>query len=416
MSSTRSGLHRRPSSVSSNSLLKSIKEPPQNFFSSKDEFLRLVAVLAIASSVAVCCNVFFTLIDRQPKPFCDSHNSHSPDSISDFYEPCPSNGECNQGKLECVRGYRKHGKLCVEDGDINETAKKLLKWIEIHLCEAQAHFLCNGLGSVWVCHLCNPLNFITIGSILLLHMYVSECNILEFCCVREDDIWKELDGHDLAKNVGLDDGTFLYTKQRAMDAVNRLLETRTDPHGIKELKCPDLLAEHYKPVACRIRQWLSEYALIVFPVSTLLIGCTVLFWKVRQRRYISSRVEELYHQVCEILEDNALLSKRENGECEPWVVASRLRDHLLLPRERKNRVLWKKVEELVQEDSRVDRHPKLVKGESKVVWEWQVEGSLSSSKVRKKVEANRLKSTEGIDINSDHLHHTLKAEPKALIF
>ena len=33
------------------------------------------------------------------------------------------------------------------------------------------------------------------------------------------------------KNVGLDDGTFLYTKQRAMDAVSRLLEKRTDPHG-----------------------------------------------------------------------------------------------------------------------------------------------------------------------------------------
>ena len=29
------------------------------------------------------------------------------------------------------------------------------------------------------------------------------------------------------------------------------------------------------------------------------------------------------------------------------------------------------VEELVQEDSRVVRYPKLVKGESKVVWEWQ---------------------------------------------
>ncbi|KAF3949379.1 hypothetical protein CMV_024739 [Castanea mollissima] len=125
---------------------------------------------------------------------------------------------------------------------------------------------------------------------------------------------------------------------------------------------------------------------------------------------------EFHQEVCEILEDNALLSKRENGECEPWVVASRLRDHLLLPRERKNPVLWKKVEELVQEDSRVDRYPKLVKGESKVVWEWQVEGSLSTSKVRKKVEANRLKSTEGIGINSDQLHRTLKAEPKALIF
>ena len=30
---------------------------------------------------------------------------------------------------------------------------------------------------------------------------------------------------------------------------------------IKELKCPDSLAEHYKPVACCIHQWLSEHAL-----------------------------------------------------------------------------------------------------------------------------------------------------------
>lgn len=37
------------------------------------------------------------------------------------------------------------------------------------------------------------------------------------------------------------------------------------------------------------------------------------------------------------------MSKRVNGECEPWVVASRLRDHLLLPKERKDPVIWKKV-------------------------------------------------------------------------
>ena len=32
-----------------------------------------------------------------------------------------------------------------------------------------------------------------------------------------------------------------------------------------------------------------------------LIGCTVLFWKVRQRQYISNRVEELCHQVYKAL-------------------------------------------------------------------------------------------------------------------
>lgn len=48
-----------------------------------------------------------------------------------------------------------------------------------------------------------------------------------------------------------------------------------------------------------------------------------------------------YFQVCEILEENALMSKTSNGE--PWLIASQLRDHLLLPKERKDTVLWKKV-------------------------------------------------------------------------
>lgn len=37
------------------------------------------------------------------------------------------------------------------------------------------------------------------------------------------------------------------------------------------------------------------------------------------------------------------MSKSVNGETEPWIVVSWLRDHLLLPRERKDPALWKKV-------------------------------------------------------------------------
>ncbi|MBA0678962.1 hypothetical protein Goari_020277 [Gossypium aridum] len=109
-----------------------------------------------------------------------------------------------------------------------------------------------------------------------------------------------------------------------------------------------------------------------------------------------------------MLEENALRSKNVDGEGESWVVASWLRDHLLLPRERKDPQLWKKVEELVQDDSRVDRYPKLVKGESKVVWEWQVEGSLSSTGRRKKGEGIELKSNEGINTNINQSSRTLK--------
>ena len=55
-----------------------------------------------------------------------STSPHSGFSLSDLCEPCPRNGECNQGKLECARGYRKHGNKCIEDGDVNERAKKLV--------------------------------------------------------------------------------------------------------------------------------------------------------------------------------------------------------------------------------------------------------------------------------------------------
>nr|KJB21041.1 hypothetical protein B456_003G180000 [Gossypium raimondii] len=309
---------------------------------------------------------------------------HSEDfSQRNSCEPCPSNGECYEGNLECIYGYRRHGKLCIEDRDIDETAKKLSESVEAGLCEAYAQVLCYGTGTVWV---------------------------------RENDIWNDLDRHNLMQNVGSDHTTYVYMKRRAMETIAKLLETRTNLHGLQEFKCPDALAEHYKPLTCRFRELVSKHSLIIMSICAGLIGCAVLFLKVRQRMYISARAEELYNQVCEMLEENALRSKNVDGEGESWVVASWLRDHLLLPRERKDPQLWKKVEELVQDDSRVDRYPKLVKGESKVVWEWQVEGSLSSSGRRKKGEGIELKSNESINTNINQSSRTLKTEPKALIF
>ncbi|KAI4315161.1 hypothetical protein L6164_028002 [Bauhinia variegata] len=357
----------KPSSASSS---KSFMEPPQNLFPSKHEFLKLIVVLATSSAVAWTCNLLFTsFINPQTKPFCDSSIEFS-DSLSDFCEPCPSNGDCYDGKLECRQGYQKHGKLCVEDGDINESAKRISERAEYHLCVEYAQYLCYGTGSVWV---------------------------------QEDDLWNYLDDLEPISDIAL----YNYTKRRATERLGSILELRTTSHRLKEFKCPDLLAEHYKPYACRIRQWISEHTLVIFPVCAMLVGCTILFWKVRRKLHMSKRVEELYNQVCEILEENALTSKSTNGEPEPWFVASRLRDHLLLPRERKDPLLWKKVEELVQEDSRVDRYPKLVKGESKVVWEWQVEGSLSSSKMKKKRDAGKMTVSERV-VNGDQQHPTLK--------
>lgn len=72
-------------------------------------------------------------------------------AIADVCEPCPSNGECYQGKLECLHGYRKHGRLCVEDGDINETAKQLVRSKNI------SHSECSGISRGYLDMLLNIL-------------------------------------------------------------------------------------------------------------------------------------------------------------------------------------------------------------------------------------------------------------------
>ncbi|CAK9172652.1 unnamed protein product [Ilex paraguariensis] len=238
-----------------------------------------------------------------------------------------------------------------------------------------------------------------------------------FGSVQEDEMWNDLDDSKLMENYGLDSAIYVHAKQRAMESVDKLLETRKNINGSKEFKCPESLVEHYKPVTCYIRQWIAEHALILVPFTALLLGCTLLLLRIRRRHYLSVRAEQLYNQVCDILEEKALTSKGVNVEQEAWVVASWLRDHLLSPRERKHPLLWKMVEDLVQQDSRLDRFPKMVKGESKVVWEWQVEGSLSSSGKRKKHEESKLKSSEGTNVSSNQQRRPLQyGEPWNFIY
>ncbi|KAJ8465020.1 hypothetical protein OPV22_027572 [Ensete ventricosum] len=59
-------------------------------------------------------------------------------------------------------------------------------------------------------------------------------------------------------------------------------------------------------------------------------------------------------------------------------------------------MLWKKVEEMILEDSRIDQYPKLIKGESKVVLEWQVDGPLTSM-LKSKESASKTKAITTVD-------------------
>ncbi|PIN24751.1 hypothetical protein CDL12_02517 [Handroanthus impetiginosus] len=342
---------KRPKSSPSNHTLFPVEPSLNSLPSSKADFTRLLAVVVIAAAVAVACNFIATSLNQPQKPFCDTIISDPDYSLSDDCEPCPENGICHDGELECGNGYRKHGKLCVEDGDITKAAKKLSKWVEVRVCEAYAQLLCSGTGKCWV---------------------------------LEDEILNHLDEYKVQDNHGLEEAIYMPAKQRAVKTIHNLLETRRDHRGVEEFKCPELLVTQYKPLFCVVRQWLIKNALLLVPACALFTGCILTTSRMYKRHQLSVRAEQLYHEVCDILEEKPLMSRSIGGDGESWVVASWLRDHLLSPKERKDPFLWRKVEELVQEDSRVDQYPKLVKGESKVVWEWQVEGSLGSSVKRKK--------------------------------
>ncbi|XP_059275750.1 uncharacterized protein LOC132030236 [Lycium ferocissimum] len=361
--------------TSSRPCKSSITEPSLNLFpSSISDFFRLITVVVVAAAIAFSCNYVFTSLNQQPMPFCDS-NTDFDDSLSDFCEPCPLNGVCHEGKLECAHGYRRLGNLCVEDSNINEAAKKLSKLVEALLCEEYAQYSCTGTGTVWV---------------------------------QSNQLWEKVNESKIMDEYGLNEAVYAHAMKRAMEALHRDLETRLNDHGIEELKCPASLVLHYTPVSCRIQQWILEHALLLVPACALLLGCTFLLLKLRQRYYLSVRAEQIYNEACDVLEEKALGAR--SGTHEPWVVASLLRDHLLSPKERKDPRLWKKVEQLIQEDSRLERYPKMVKGECKVVWEWQVEGSLSSSGKRKKAKESKLASGQHAELSPQQRNWPWKAK------
>lgn len=177
------------------------------------------------------------------------------------------------------------------------------------------------------------------------------------------------------QQLGIDPVKFELAREEGMKAAQKKLIKRSNSDSVLELQCPVDLLENYKPYWCRGREWiLANYiTLLVIFLSVFLVVKFIA--RAYQKQKVSKRAEQLYLQVCEALEEKA--HHKSSGK-ETWVVASHLRDHLLTPRERQSNAAWLMVEQTVYRDSRIDQYPKLVKGESKVVWEWQVEGVLRS--------------------------------------
>lgn len=323
--------------------IHSQSSPPFEF-PSKEQFIQLMGVLAVAVFVGTSASYIVNWSNRYFRPFCDTDADL--ELSSDSCIPCPEHGRCSGGKLECVPGFKKYHGLCKENRELEKKAQKLAEWIEGFACGLHAQSLCNGAGILWF-----PSN----------------------------DLRREVHQLLLKMQPSLNtDEEVAFVEEKAMEIIRNSFEMRTTFDGLEEFKCPDWLAERYKPFECRTQEWISQHYLFLFVVSPVVFTFTKFLWGVYRGKRMIARAEQLYQQVCEALEEKAIMEKSKGKEGEPWVVASRLRDHLLLPRERKNAILWSQVEEFIQEDSRIDRYPKLVKGESRVVLEWQVEGALHS--------------------------------------
>ncbi|XP_024531141.1 uncharacterized protein LOC112346419 [Selaginella moellendorffii] len=306
---------------------------------SAEQAWQLIAILVVAVIVAASTLKICSWIGGLYLPFCDTNSGSFENCI-----PCPEHGICKYGQLECLTGFRRRGKHCVEDSLIEKSAEKLAGLMMDHICTINGQSVCDGGTTVWL----------------------SEGEILD----AMTPVTSKLQGP-----------TLWLVQEKAIGIASHWLETKI--HGVRVFCCPADLVDAYKPFGCRLREWLFKNflkLLMTIPVLYVSASFVIKYWRYKSRL---NRAEELYAQVCEALEAKATQLGSSPGS-ERWIVASRLRDHLLRPSERRNRALWLEVERLVLEDSRIDQHPKLVRGESRIVWEWQIEGSLSPATIQGK--------------------------------
>lgn len=308
----------------------------------KDQLFQYAVIVAVAAVVAFLGITIVEWRKRQSLPFCDSFQTYDDDSCI----RCPKNGKCWKGHLECFPGYNRHKKSCVRPPQTDRISRIISDFMMQQACGKYSPLLCKWTGRA---------------------------------SLTETDLTKLLEQASLDERWGIDGATFKLAHEDALNAVKERLVTKMNSESLQELHCPIELLESYKPYWCRTREWISTNATILVIIVPMVLFIVNFLARAFRHRKVLCRAEQLYIQVCGLLEEKA--RAKEYGQ-ETWVVASHLRDHLLSLSERKDNAAWLMVEKMVHKDSRIDQHPKLIKGEAKVVWEWQVEGTLSASTVR----------------------------------
>ncbi|KAG2544254.1 hypothetical protein PVAP13_9NG833900 [Panicum virgatum] len=213
---------------------KGAAEPPPGLFPAREDLLRLLAVLAIASAAAAACSG----LHRRPEPFCDSVQSPD-DYADDSCQPCPQNGRCVDGQLECVQGFKRYGGSCIEDGLLSQTAAKISELLQLRICDQHARTLCGQPAKI---------------------------------LFQKHDVSDTVD-QLLSKNpAGLTEDGIQLVKARVLDTAQGFFETSFTSNQAEAFKCPELVAECHMPLTCQVRHWISRN--IIFVASFSILHCS----------------------------------------------------------------------------------------------------------------------------------------------
>ncbi|GJD09379.1 hypothetical protein Gasu2_36360 [Galdieria sulphuraria] len=267
-------------------------------------------------------------------PFCDSNNS----KVLEDCRPCPSHGTCSAGELTCDHGFIESAGKCVEDKTFSVVTKDTKNRIEAILRKRAGMSLC-GTG----------------------------------------EVQKEMDSAQLRKAVLLSFGTKLPLEEiRFNRAFTEAFYTIVnDSVSSDEFECREegerIWCQALHPslsLSCRLRFFvLQEWWKLLITMS-ILIGISRLYFWFRLRRWIDKQVktvtEEVYRQLTASSQLTSPLSERKK------VVVTRLRDDLLHDQSllKWKDVIWRKVVERVDSDSRVQKRREIVNDLPQLVWEW----------------------------------------------
>ncbi|KAG2544261.1 hypothetical protein PVAP13_9NG833900 [Panicum virgatum] len=158
---------------------------------------------------------------------------------ADSCQPCPQNGRCVDGQLECVQGFKRYGGSCIEDGLLSQTAAKISELLQLRICDQHARTLCGQPAKI---------------------------------LFQKHDVSDTVD-QLLSKNpAGLTEDGIQLVKARVLDTAQGFFETSFTSNQAEAFKCPELVAECHMPLTCQVRHWISRN--IIFVASFSILHCS----------------------------------------------------------------------------------------------------------------------------------------------